>query len=33
MEEDKIKINLQEIGCYGLDGFIWLRIGSGGMLL
>jgi hypothetical protein len=31
--EHNIKTEIQEVGCGGMDGFIWLRIGSGGGLL
>ena len=28
--EDNIKIDLQEMGCEGMDWIGWLRIGTGG---
>ena len=28
--EDNIKMDLQEVGCGGWTGSIWLRIGTGG---
>jgi len=28
--EGNIKMDLQEVGCEGMDGLIWLRIGTGG---
>ena len=28
--EDSIKMDLQEVGCGGLAGSMWLRIGTGG---
>ena len=31
--EDNIKRDLQEVGCVGVDGSIWLRIGRGGALV
>jgi hypothetical protein len=31
--EDNIKLDLREIGIDGLNGFGWLRTGSGGGLL
>jgi hypothetical protein len=28
--DDNKKMDLQEVGCGGMDGLIWLRIGTGG---
>jgi hypothetical protein len=28
--EDNMKVDLQEVGCEGMDGLIWLRTGIGG---
>jgi hypothetical protein len=28
--EDNIKMDLQEVGCGGMTGLIWFRIGTGG---
>ena len=28
--EDNIKMDLQEVGCRGMTGSSWLRIGTGG---
>jgi hypothetical protein len=28
--EDNIKMELQEVGCGGITGSLWLRIGTGG---
>ena len=28
--QDNIKMDLQEVGCGGMTGWIWLRIGTGG---
>ena len=28
--EDNMKMDLQEMGCGGMDELIWLRIGTGG---
>jgi hypothetical protein len=31
--EDNIKMDLQELGCGAWTGLIWLRMGTGGLLL
>ena len=31
--EDNIKMDLQELGCEAWTGLIWLRMGTGGLLL
>jgi hypothetical protein len=31
--EDNSKVDLEKMGCGGLTGLIWLRIGTGGGLL